>query len=332
MNMWMLGLGLLPEVLGLREMKSVVWATTLLDTTRVQEMYVYTGNNSGLLASLFVEPERLYSPHLIPASNADIFLAAHADSPLLVWKSITGSISNALGEEDYDRVQSDISEFERETGISLENDLLSSLTGEVVFAMTYPEAMETIRGPESLLENNLTIFCGVKDRERCAMCIERILSALDAQLQQIEYSGVTLYRILATGGSEVPVGYMFAGDMLIFGGFRKLEDVINQEPPLAVSEEFVQVSSQLPQELGLLCYINLSRMQDLLLMVNPQAQLDVDTNIPEGTRLNPLGSIGATLTYDGEGLKSESIGTPGKNWLETIGSVLLKVLLIREPF
>ena len=67
-------------------------------------------------------------------------------------------------------------------------------------------------------------------------------------------------------------------------------------------------------------------MQNLLFAANPEAQSDADI-----TRSIPLGSIGGTLTYDGEGLKAESTGTPGNNWLETTGS-MFHALLSRRLF
>jgi hypothetical protein len=253
-----------------------------------------------------------------------MFFAAHLGDPAAAWGKIKDTVRSAAGEEEYAQMQSDISKFEGETGLSLKDDILSSLTGEIGFVMPFVRAWSTttvvmpVRGPESLLEDGLMMFCGVRDRERCAMSIERVLSAADIQLQQMEHRGVNVYQIPALSSSEVPVGYMFADDLLIFGSFQRLSQVlINEEPPLIVSEKFAHISSQLPQQLGLLYYVDLGKAEELLLRASPEIQPEDDIAL-----LQTLGSIGGTLIHDGEGLKARSIGTPGGSWLETIGHLV----------
>jgi len=312
------------QVLGAQEAMSLAWTANLLTPAREQGIYIYTGDGRELLASLFAQPKSLLSPHLIPASDADVFFAAHLGDPAAVWGKINDAMRSAAGEEEHAQMQSDISRFEQGTGLSLKDDILSSLTGEIGFAMQFPEVIKPVESPKSLLEDGLMLFCGVKDHDRCAMSIERILSVADVQFRQMVYRGVKVYQIHALSNSEVPVGYMFAGDLLIFGNFQKFEALINEEPPLMVSESFAQVVSQLPQQSGLLCYIDLGRIEEILLRINPQTQHEGDM-----PRMQTLGSIGGTLIYDGEGLEARSIGTPVKSWLETIGN--LAYLLFHAP-
>lgn len=318
-GIWRAESGVLMQMLGVRDIRSILWTTNLLAPARDQEMYMYTGDSDGLLISLFAEPKSLYSPHLIPAVDADIFFTVHFGDLKTAWENLKNSIRITLGEENYDQMQKGVSEFEHDTGLSLEDDILSSLTGEVGFALTFPEVAKSLRGPEFLLQDGFMIFCGVKDRERCAMSIQRILSAARAELQQTEYKGVTVYQIPAPDGSEYPHGYMFAGDMLVFGNFQKLETLINEAYPLAASEGFAGIAPQLPQQMDLLYYVNMEKMLEAM----PEIQDDMTSET--------LGSVGGTLDYDGEGLKFRSIGTTGKSWLETIGG-LMDFLLVRRRF
>ena len=313
------------QLLGAHEIRSVAWTADLLTATRDQEVYIYTGDGRVLLANLFAEPKPLFSPHLIPVSDTDIFFAAHLGDPPAAWGKIKRAIGNVVDEEDYAQMQNGISRFEREVGLSLSDDMLSSLTGEMGFAMPFPEVTKSMEDSGSLLENGLTVFCGVKDREKCTMSIERVLSAADVQFQQMEYKGVTVYQIHAPRDSEVPVGYMFASDLLIFGNLQRLGDIIDQEPPLMASDKFAQISSQFPQQLGLLGYVDLGEMEKLLLRANAKNQSEDDI-----AHLQAPGSIGGTLIHDREGLKARSMGTPGRSWLETIGSMMN--LLIHAPF
>ncbi len=320
-DIWGVEPGVLMQMLGVRDVRSILWTTNLLDPARDQEMYMYTGDSDGLLTSLFAEPKTLYSPHLIPAVDADIFFTVHFGDLKTAWENLKSSLRITLGEENYDQMERGVAEFEHDTGLSLEDDILSSLTGEAGFALTFPEAVKPLRGPEFVLQDGFMIFCGVKDRERCAMSIQRVLSAMRAELRQTEYKGVTIYQIPSPAGSEYPHGYMFAGDMLVFGNFQKLEALINEAYPLAASEGFASIRSQLPQQMSLLYYVNMEKMQELMLKAMPEIQEDMTSET--------LGSIGGILSYDGEGLKFRSIGTQGASWLETIGG-LMDFLLVRQ--
>lgn len=325
LSMWLSKQPDVLQVLGICETKSIAWSMNLLSSNRDQEVYIYTGGNRNLLTSLLMEPKPLLSPHLIPASDADIFLAVHLGDTVSAWEKILDTIIGVMGEQDYAPIQSEISEFERETGLSIKDDILSSLTGEAGFTVSVPEIMRSVDSPISFVENGLMVFCGVKDREKCLMSIQRILSAVGFQLEQMEYKGVTVYQVPALSGLENPIGYIFAGDLLIFGDLQRLEHLINEEPPLVVSDEFSQINSHFPEQTGLLCYVDLKKVGELLLMTNPRIQPEDDI-----ARLKMLGSIGGMLTYEGEGLKGRSISTAGKSWLETIGD--LAYLLIHEPF
>ncbi len=311
------------QILGIRGIKSIAWTMNLLAPNREQEAYIYTGSNRGLLTSLFANPKPLLSPHLIPGSDADLFFAAHLGDPVLAWENILNAVRNVMGERGH--VLTAISEFERQTGLNVRDDVLSSLTGEVGFVVSVPEIMKSVVSPISLVENGLMMFCGVKDREKCLTSIQRILSAADFQLEQMEHKGVMVYHIPALSGMETPIGYMFADDLLIFGDLQRLEHLINEEPPLMVSDEFAQINSQFPEQLGLLFCVDLKKIGELLLMTNPRIQPEDDI-----VRLQTLGSTGGIVIYEREGLKAKTISTTGKSWLETIGD--LAYLLIHEPF
>jgi len=313
---------MLLQILGLHEVKSVAWTTGLLDSTREQEMYMYAEDSSSLMILPTTQNEPLLSPHLIPALDTDIFFATHLDDPTATWEKFQDAVSGVMGEEHHVGMQSAISDFERETALNIKDDILSSLTGEIGFAMPTAELANFLWDRDHLMENGLMIFCGVSDRERCAMSIERILSAKKVLVQQMEYSGVTIYHILALSN---PIGYMFAGDLLVFGGVHALERIIDEEPPLVVSEKFAWISSQLPQHPGLMYYLNLSEVGKLLLTASQKSQSEDDA-----IHLQMLGSIGGILIRDEKGIKARSTGTPSRSWLETIGD--LAKLFIRTSF
>ncbi|NOR47634.1 MAG: DUF3352 domain-containing protein, partial [Methanosarcinaceae archaeon] len=157
------GMSQLLQIIGAYEIKSIAYTANLLSTTREQEMYLFTGGISGgAVTSLFTANQSLSSPHIIPASDADMFFAIHLGTPTAMWGKLRDGIRNVLGEGEYADMQNGISGFEQETGLSLNDDVLESLTGEVGIAMSLPALMEAAGGPASLLSGGL-VFFGVAD-------------------------------------------------------------------------------------------------------------------------------------------------------------------------
>ena len=110
---------------------------------------------------------------------------------------------------------------------------------------------------------------------------------------------------------------MFAGDLLVTGSIQKLQSIIDEEPPLVVSEKFAGISSQLPEQIGFMYYMNLERMIEPLLMKNKSAFSEDDT-----THLRTLGAIGGALVFSEEGLKFRSVGVPNRSSLEILGDLV----------
>ena len=307
---WDSDLAMLLQMLGVDEIKSVAWTTGLSGANRDQEMYMYTGDSQALFTSLLAQRGPLLSLHLVPISDTDVFLAMNLGDPTAAWGNLMESARSVMDEEDYSQMQDNFAAFERETALSLKDDMLSTLTGEIGLAMSMPE---TIHGVPA---NDYIFFCGVRDNELLTMSMERILSEGGNQLQRMEYKGVAVYGIPTMGYSGRPVGYMFADELLIFSGLRTLERIIDEEPPLVVSRKFSQVSSQLPQPPGLMCYIDLEKVGERLLMADPNVQPEDDL-----MRLKMLGAIGAMLLHDGEGIRVKLAGTSAESWLKTIGDL-----------
>jgi len=134
----------------------------------------------------------------------------------------------------------------------------------------------------------------------------------------MEYNGVEIYEIPALSCPDVPVGYMFVGDLLIFGNFEKLGNIIDEASPLVVSEDFAQINSRFPDQSGLLWYISLRSVLEMLMRSDIQSGTDLDL-----ATLQKFGSVAGVGNYDGEGLKLSSEGTSEANWLEVLGGILL---------
>ena len=271
---------------------------------------MYIGDSHSLVTSLLTEREPLLSPHLIPAASANVFLAMNLGDPVATWDGFMDSVRTIFGAEDYAQMQSDIAGFEQEVALSVRDDMLASLTGEIGIAMPFPDV-----GQFQMVEDGRIIFLGVKDSELCAMSIQKILFAGGRHSQPVDYGGATIYDMSLLNRSGDPVGYMFAEDLLIFADVQTLQRIIDGELPLVVSEGFAAIDSQMSLRPGLMYYVDLAEIWGQMLTVDPNVQPENDV-----MRLQALGSIGGTLTYDGAGLKATLVGTPGGSWLETIGA------------
>jgi uncharacterized protein DUF3352 len=219
-------------------------------------------------------------------------------------------VRDLMGEDAHAEMQSEIAEFERETALSLRDDIIASLAGEIGLAMPASGIMSFASGMEQLMIDGLVFFFGVKDRDGCAMSIERIL-AEGGQPQPTEYKEVKIYHIADPDGVA---GYAFIGDLLIFGSVQTLQSIIDEAAPLAVSEEFASINSQLPQRLGLMYYLDLERVGQLFLGAKADTQ-----PVDDVMSLQTLGSTGGTLVYDGNGMKIKTVGVPSGNWLKAVG-------------
>jgi len=164
------------QILGITESKSFIWSVSLSEANKSQEAYLYSAGSGGLLVSLLADPKSFSSPHLVPASDADIFAVMHTGDPIRSWESIKKAIKDTVDANDYQLIESEFMEFERETGLNLQNDILAALTGEIGFYFPFSAFAGTMGNFDYLLKDGLVIFCGVRDRDKIAMSIERALS------------------------------------------------------------------------------------------------------------------------------------------------------------
>jgi hypothetical protein len=296
------------KILGVQDIKSIALSVDLLKPEGKQEMYIYIGEGQGILASVPVATYQMLSPHYIPASNADIFLTMNLGDPVEIWEIMNKSLE---GITDIEK-----SEFEKGTGLNLKDDILASLTGEVGIAVPLPETIGFVDGSGSILEGGALIFFGIRDRERCAMALEKILTSVNVPFQQTQYKGVSFNNILPMSASEIPVGYIFAGDLLIFGNFQKLSGIVDEETPLVASEGFADLGSKFPQNVRAICYFDMKELTDITWKLTKK---DV---IENSTKLELSGQIAGAAERNEEGFKIQSVSTTGKSWLENLGYLL----------
>lgn len=299
------------KTLGAGSVKAISWRIDLLSGTKDQELYFFTGDEQKLLSHLLSTRSSAISPHIIPASNSDIFFVIVANDIASAWDNYLAQLKNSLEIEQYYKMQDAFSGLEMMTGLKFKDDILSSMTGEFGISISVPKSEGENFSPTS----GLFLFLGIKDREKCQFVIERLLA--DKGLEKTNYKNVDIFYIRSMNSPVGPFGYTFAGDLLVFGGIKNLMAIIDEEVPLIASERFSAIGSRLPQSYGMLFYMDLAK----LMALRPATFDQGDENW--ANIMQSLGSMGGCSVYDGQGYGMKVTGSQGKSWLDIIGDIVI---------
>lgn len=305
------------RVFGFYDTKAQLFSINLLDPKKPHEIYVLTENS--LLSSMLSYPGNFISTHIIPASNSDIFCALNIGDPEALWENFKASVRDIAGEESYAQLQEDISRFESETKLNFKNDFLNMLSGEVGFAIPLTEILVPEKGSRFSFGEGLMTFYGIKDQDKCIENVERVFSP--AQVQKTEYKGVRIQYVPILRGQEGPLGYICVENMLIFSNLKRLQNFIDEEFPLIISDDFAQVSSGNLEPYSMIFFMNL---RNFLLSANPHLQADDKALI----RIQEIGAIGSFVFNDGQGLVIKIYGSQNKSWLEKIGVLVYSLSVL----
>ncbi len=299
------------RVFGLYDTKAQLFSVNLFDSKKAQEIYVLTGNN--LLSSLLSNPGTFISPHIVPASNSDIFCALNIGDPEAMWENFKASVRDVAGEEGYAQLQENVSKFESETKLSFKDDFLGMLSGEIGFAIPLPEVLMPEDDSRFSFGKGLMTFYKINEQSKCIETVEKMFSP--AQVQKTEYKGVKIQYVPFLKGPEGPVGYICVENMLIFSSLKRLQNLIDEEFPLIVSDDFAQINSSYSDTYGMIFFMDLRKF---LLSINPHLQASDKALM----QIQEIGSIGSFMFYDGQEVIIRIYGTQKKSWLETIGNLM----------
>jgi len=300
------------KLFGAGDVKASAMKISLLSLTRDIDIYMYSGYSESVMAGMFSQSVPLLSPHVIPASNADVFYAFSAGNLVSVWERLMDSAGKEMSEDEYLGMQNAISQFEMGKGINIKNDILDSLTGEVGVAFGMPESAENMDGPGSLVQRGIMIFLGVRDKDKVNMSIDRLFS--DQPMEQTQYKGMDIRYIQALSTPEGPMGYMFTDNLIILSNMKRLMAVIDEENPLASSTDFANLGTRLSEPSNGIFYINLQGIMSRI----PAP----DNQLSKALFLQDMGIIGGSMSFDGEGFKTRITGNQAKSWLDIAGNLV----------
>jgi len=300
------------KLLGTGDVKASAMKINLLSPTRDIDIYMYSGYSESVMASMFSQSVPLLSPHIIPAKNADFFYAFNTGNFVSIWEKLMSNTEKEMSEDEYLGMQNAISQFETGKGINIKNDILDSLTGEVGVAFGMPDSIGNEGGADSLVQRGIMIFLGVRDRDKINMSIDRLLS--DQPMEQTQYKGVDIRYIKALNTPEGPMGYMFADNLIVLSNMKRLMAVIDEENPLASSENFAKLGTRLSEPSNGLFFVNLEGIVSRIPVP--------DNQLSKTLFLQDMGIIGGSMSFDGEGFRTKITGNQAKSWLDIAGNLV----------
>ncbi|MBD3182708.1 DUF3352 domain-containing protein [Candidatus Poribacteria bacterium] len=278
-----------------------------------QEIYIYMGLDEHPLYSVLNKDRALVSPHIIPFTGSKAFLVFNFDDPSVSWDRIKPIIETVLNEDKYTFMQNMFNNIENESGLNINEDLIASLNGEIGISTSLRGALNAFRLPEILLEDGFIFFFGLKDRNLCENSLEKLFSYNGYGSGHIEYKSVKIYEVPFSLSPNSPLGYIFAGDLLIFGTLSSFEDIIEEEPPLVVSEDFLKITSKFPDNPNVLLYLNLENTGFMKYILSLDQQ-----NINSKSA-----SVGGTLEYMENGFKVNFVGSGERNFVDRLGYIFV---------
>lgn len=299
------------KLLGTGGVKATAMKINLLAPTKDMEFYMYSGDSSSIMTGMLSESGALLSPHIIPITSANIFYAFNIGSFASLWEKTMESIKKEMSEDEYNNIQSALSQFEMQKGLNIQNDILGSLTGEIGIAFAIPEPDINANGTGAVVQKGIMIFFGVSNKQKIQMCLERIFS--DKPMDKTQYKGVEIRYMPSMSGDNAPFGYIFADELMVFSNIKSLMKIIDEENPLVSSESFANINKKLSQSSNALFYIDLKKIM---------ASLPINQSPESLVSLQEIGAIGGSMAYDGQGIRTYITGDQAKNWLDIIGGVI----------
>jgi hypothetical protein len=300
------------KILGVGDFKSTAWKIDILSQTRDMEMYMYSGYSESIMAGMLMQSVPLMSPHIVPASNADIFYAFNTGNFASMWDRFLDSVKNSANKQEYIDIQNGIAKFEIEKGLNIRNDILDSLSGEVGIAFGMTGLNENPEGTGSLMQSGIMIFLGIRDRDKIKMCIDKLFA--DQPMEKTQYKGVEIRYTPTMSTAQGPFGYIFADDMFVLSNMKRLMAVIDDEKPLITSESFAELGTRLSGSGNSIFYINLNKIM---------SQIPASEGEPSKTMFfKDMGIIAGMMSFDGEGFRTKITGNKSKSWIDIAGEII----------
>lgn len=160
-----------------------------------------------------------------------------------------------------------INEFERETGINLEGDILSWMRGDAVVALL-PEK-SGMWAQRSNLPLGLLVAIGTNDRNAAMNKMDKISAVFSREgliVQSDTYNGHEIRYLVEPYRGEVVGGYCLYNDMVLIGSSRELlQNVMGSSEHLVNSSNFKKYTNSLPEDKSDLLYIAVGDGTNLLM-------------------------------------------------------------------
>ena len=207
----------------------------------------------------------LRSPEALPADTLVLLSGVGAEEG---WEELTDSIENldSYAQEDFEEFLED---FEDETGVDLERDLIDSLTGEIAFALLPSDLGDLFDdGLEAGVVEGL-LLAGVEDAEPLLDVFDTFADLLEDEGIDIDRDSLGEYEVVTASGddlfgfSDYEPGYVVTDEWAVVGtnidGLEAFHDAVSGETDtLGSRAEFRELLEAAPEPLHFFLYADLA--------------------------------------------------------------------------
>lgn len=173
---------------------------------------------------------------------------------------------------DLNNINEGLNEIRRETGIDVQQDILSWMRGEAIIALlpenNYPGAQDSGGGMQRVrMPVNFIAVLGVKDIQSSKMKMEKIAYALTRflSIESDKINGQEVYYLVEPRSREVLGGYAIYNDLLVIASSREaLQKTMGAGGKLVNSVAYKKSTESLPSSRSGFCNIDVGRGIDYI--------------------------------------------------------------------
>lgn len=209
--------------------------------------------STGAIQLLQQKPRVFEMTQLVP-SNMLGFASMSLDDPSEFWQNIKSLLRNIYGRRDYRKFLEGINEFESESGLQIEDDIVGNLESEIG-CILFEQGEQFVIVAE--IQNE-------KKAKNCLAKLERLTQKEGIDLNTDEYKG---YRITyaKVESNEVPC-YAFVKNYLLLSINPSLIKIVIDSHKgigsILKDNKFIKTLQQLPGENVLMCCVNFSNLPE----------------------------------------------------------------------
>ena len=208
------------DALSLQSLGGLGYSFAVINGGIIDRFALGFGPNPGgvvrILSELEIQP--LASLALAPEDSA-LYTGSSLGNLGKLYISVRKLLEENLPAEAIAELDEGLAEFQKETGMSLVDDVLNHLSGEIGMSLSIPDLPAAlienpVAGLAKLNEAKLAFFLGLSDGAALVEKLEGKMAETGMSATPTDYKGVSL-KLVPVPGSPVMPGYAVIGDTLV---------------------------------------------------------------------------------------------------------------------